>query len=502
MLTRGSATGHGGGLSTVKRLQLPAGLFSPPIAAAMAGSCPALSSLGLVGATPTEAAGSAHMCPGYVAGSLAALCRTPSGGDGGGSAGCRDRLCRLTVYAGLRLLTPSLGDALAGMPRLTELCLPGVDVEEADGDTAAQLSRLTQLRSLQLGSCSSGGMALVLPALSRLTELRFTAAEEVSYPDSALYEAICFQAPAPALAVLEVEAGTVDTASFAQLPALQRLQVMELRATAVAPAGGWHLPPQLRELILGCGDQQLVVLPASVAAELHAPEGMVLTSVAQRMDPPLWLEVGNELLGPEGCGLTAEGQAALCRALRFLGQHLPPSARLGVNVAYFVNVSPTDGLEHAWLAELGALKGQPRIWLEDWMLSARDLRTLSRLPNVKELHFQSSSNVSSIDGNGCRLPPSALPVLVRAPALSRITIGVGDNIGSLFEFEDDLDAAGWAGELRAAIVALYLAGWQGSVQLVMPKRQEHRDAAFAGVPDLRAHGLEWDVDIFDQGSTA
>jgi hypothetical protein len=164
-----AAVGCGPGALSVKSLSICLDLFTQDVAGAVADSLSGLTSLKLL----DNRSRAQRMSADQLAASLAALCRVPLSG---GAAGCGSRLTRIKFCDRLKVLTPSLGDALAAMPQLAELGLRGVEALEACSATAEQLARLTQLRRLELGLCTGEGLGPVLSALSSLAELSFEAA--------------------------------------------------------------------------------------------------------------------------------------------------------------------------------------------------------------------------------------------------------------------------------------------------------------------------------------
>jgi hypothetical protein len=102
------------------------------------------------------------------------------------------------------------------------------------------------------------------------------------------------------------------------------------------------------------------------------------------------------VLTADSGALLLEGEAALCHALRFLGQHLAKGGHVricsGSNALYVLPVGGPDGVgpgrrNHAWLVELAALLGPRDVRLDGWQLSAQDLQALSRLDNMRSLHL-------------------------------------------------------------------------------------------------------------------
>ncbi len=200
----------------------------------------------------------------------------------------------------------------------TRLDLSSVNVLTADSPAAVHLSRLAQLRSLQLGSCSGPGWAAVLPALTSLTELSLdTTVDEPwlveapmqfllkltlesgtlhiasyerlpalhshgaarsstelslgSLAHGAAHTPFLLEAPVPALRMLTLCHGMLNVASFAQLPALQSLDVSELSSTGKPPPGGWQLPQRMYTLKLG------MQLCPKVLTQLRVPTYMAVS---------------------------------------------------------------------------------------------------------------------------------------------------------------------------------------------------------------------------------
>ncbi len=304
------------------------------------------------------------------------------------------------------------------------------------------------------------------------------------------------------VALLSLESGTLDVASLSQLPGLQQLSGGNVAATAEAPAGGWCLPPRLRELNLPNGDEWFTVLRASLAGALHLPDGSPVTfSFAAEV----WLDVGEELPTAGGTALTAEGEAALCVALRFLGQHLPPETAVNISSGRerVLPVGGPDGVgpgrrnHHAWLAELGALKGQPRIILAVgssalWIsLSLSWCQTYLRSSVSKAFALATTSSREA--------PFRCLPCLLCNSRLECIAIGADALLG-IEEGVDKRTVDGHAGQLHAAIVGLFLCGWRGRLVFANTEYCEgHEGALAAAVPDLRAHGLDRAVELWDAG---
>ncbi len=373
---------------------LPARLYSADVAEAASRSFPALTALELSGdpgTTPAEAEAAAdRLAQGLAAASRHAAASAAEEGNGEAAAGLQTLL---VPY--LKALPPSFGAALAAMQQLTVLRLPHLEVPASDSPAVAQLLRLAQLQSLTLGRCSSAGLAAVLPALTRLTELSLEADGD---------EPFRFEAPTPALTHVTLRGwGKLHVTRFAQLPALQHLQVPELSAEGPAPPGGWQLPAQLQTLELSGSLHSVKLL-----SHLQAPAGLILRP---KVTDTLWLKLELDLLTADGGALMQEGEAALCRVLRFLGQHLAKGWGACIysgNMGAVLPVGGPDGVgpgrrNHAWLAELAALRGPRLVDLWGWQLSAQDLEALSRMSNMHSLNleFCSVKSLSSLPVLGC-----------------------------------------------------------------------------------------------------
>jgi hypothetical protein len=482
-------SGRGNGALSVQTLLLPARLYSADVAEAAAVSLPALTALELSGdlrTTPAEAEAAAdRLAQGLTAASRHAVASAAAEGTGEAAAGLRTLLVH-----NLKALPPSLGDALAAMSQLTELHVKSLEVPASDSPAAAQMLRLGQLQSLTLGHCSSAGLAAVLPALTRLTELSLEAAGGQPFR---------FESPATALTHVTLRGwGKLDVASFAQLPALQQLQVPELSAEGPAPPGGWRLPAQLQTL-------GLYYYSVKLLSRLQAPSGMVLRAAQSR--DTLRLELDRDLLTADGGALLQEGEAALCRLLRFLGQHMADGVGLIIEAVSSVSrrvcvpVMPVGGPDgvgpgrrnHGWLAELGALREPRDVDLWDWQLSAQDLETLSR-----------GSNIRSLDLFSCSVAPlSALTFLGRSPSLAKLFLDVGRLTGSSDDEEEAASDAVLvkAVLLRAAVTALYTAtGWRGKLVLkYIPSHAPRVKAELeAAQQDLIAAGVAADIKLEDE----
>ncbi len=139
------------------RLSLSAACFTPTVAASAAVAFPGATSLQLCSVMkdpPSDL--------GLLPESMAAFCCVAGG------------VMRISAMSlPLCELTPSLGDVLAALPRLSSLSVSGVTLWEEGGVTAAQLARLTQLRSLTLGVCSSFGLCPLLKMLPNLRSSSF-----------------------------------------------------------------------------------------------------------------------------------------------------------------------------------------------------------------------------------------------------------------------------------------------------------------------------------------
>jgi hypothetical protein len=188
---KAARSGHGNGALSLQWLGLPARLYSADVAEAAAASFPALTALELsgdLGTTPAEAEAAANrLAQGLTAASRHAAASAAAEGSGKVAAG----FLKLFV-PNLKALPSSLGDALAAMQQLTELHVKSLEVPASHSPVAAQLSRMTQLQSLTLGRCSSAGLAAVLPALTRLTELSLEAdGDDLTWPASRSYRRCC-----------------------------------------------------------------------------------------------------------------------------------------------------------------------------------------------------------------------------------------------------------------------------------------------------------------------
>jgi hypothetical protein len=472
-------TGRGNGALTVQWLGLPAHLYTAAVGEAAAACFPALTALELSGdqgTTPAAVEAAAiRLAQGLAAASRHAAASAAAKGNGEVATG----LQKLYV-PGLKALPSSLGDALAAMSQLTELHVESQEVPSANNPAAAQLSRLTQLRSLELGSCFSDGLAAVVPALTSLPELSFGAAMD---------DAIRFEAPAPALTNVTLRSGKLDVTSFVQLPALQQLKVSELSAEGPAPPGGWRLPAQLQTLELsGCHHS------VQLLSSLQPPTGMSLWAALSVQT--LWLKIDLDLLTADESALLQEGEAALCRALRFLGQHLDDDVSVGIFAREEARVLPVGGPDgvgpgrrnHAWLAELAAIRGLTDVNLQGLKLSAQDLEALSR------------QNLESLSLLSCAVDPlSALTSLGRSPSLATLTLDVGSLTGCDDEEEVDSEAVlVKAVQLGAAVTALYTGvGWRGKLVLCYIPRHAPRILAEleAAQQELIAAGVAADIEM-------
>jgi hypothetical protein len=329
----------------------------------------------------------------------------------------------------------SLQASVPAFPGLTELRVGRISDDRDGISTAAQLQRFPQLRSLELGSWSSEGG--FLPALTALTHL--------SLGDGA--DALCLKCLAPELCSLKLIGGKLDVASLAQLPALQSLEVQTLTDYRLlgASEGGWRMPLQLAELRVGPGYYgEEPYMPAELLAHLHAPPGMVekvsLQGPPSQGPPSLEVRLCSHAFMAEKSSLmvdksspSAEGEALLRRALRFLGQHLQPGTTLRVAsilTGYGLPVGGLDGVgpkcrNHAWLAELGALQGPLCLWMGGWRFSAQDVEALSRLPGIDELQLLEREPMY----RGSRVQLPELRLLARSPSLRRMIIGVETALG-------------------------------------------------------------------------
>ncbi len=428
---RANATRSGCGATalSVQLLCLPTHLYSSDVAAAAAGSFPSLTALELSGPVVNK---EVNAFANRLVQHLKAASRPDPGSAAADSDGVAAAGLQSLVVPELRSLPVSLGDALSTLPQLTQLSLPSLDVLTPDSQAAVQLSRLTQLQRLDLNRCHTDALAAVLSAMSRLTELSLVAGTAEKHQ-------LRFRAPAPALTKLTVRGGQLDAASFAQLPALQQLEVARLCGSGVPPEGGWQLPPQLTALTVS-GE-----LSVTVAAQLHAPEGMRLTC---GLPPGLSLAVDAELRAADPsveyrCQLTTEGSAALCRALCFLGKHAAEGLELRVTGCKRYEEGPgpvggPDGAEttyrsHAWLTQLGAVRGAAKLTLEGWRLREHDIEALARL-DVCTLELVGSSVT----------PITSLSRFGRAPSLRKLVVDVGGlcyekNLDGYEEDEDEED---------------------------------------------------------------
>jgi hypothetical protein len=396
-------------------------------------------------------------------------------GDGGNEAAVGLQ----SLSLGVKLLPPGLGDALAAMPQLTDLSVRCVRVLSADCTDGAQLSRLIQLRRLELSGCTSSGLAAVLPALTSLTNLCFEAAGN---PISTAQ--FRFEAPAPALQKVTLLRGKLDVDSFAQLPALESLDVPLLSASDVPPPNGWRMPEQLRELTVR------VALTVKLLSQLRASNGLVVRTMRGW---PMSLPLDRDL--HDGDALLQEGEAALRRALRFLAKHLAEGTDVALKVHSRHPLLPLGGhnavgpgrANHAWLAELGGLPGPHGVRLRGWRLSAQDLEALSRLATLQGLNLRE-----------CAVAPlSALPLLARSSCLARLELDVRGLIGPA-PAEAEAQQVAQAGQLRAAVVALFaVAGWRGWLCLRnIPARAAQARAELAMAQgDLAAVGVAAEVTL-------
>jgi hypothetical protein len=459
---------------------LPISLYSADVAQAAAASFPALTGLALCGGLGMTLADNKADSDHVAQGLAAANGQAAANGSATAGAGSRATGGLQRLSAPLTVVTRSLGDALSSMPQLKELCFLSIDLKTAKSPAAAQLSRLTQLQKLALGPCSTAGIEAVLPALTGLTELSFSAAS---------FAPLCLQAPAPSIQKLSLGGGTLDVASFAQLPALQSLDALGLSASGPPPSGGWRLPQQLETLSLVHLDARCI----KVLSQLRVPRDCKLSVRGHEVGVTL----DGELCVANGSALSADGEAALCRALRFLGQYWTAGVRWHVEAHGSQRLLPVGGLDgvgpgrrnHSWLAELGGQKGATSVLLRGFQLSAQDLELLSRQDNLR-----------SLDLGTCAIHPlSALPLLGRSRSLTELFLDVGDLIGfNAAEAGGSEEAAAKAGALRTAIVGLYMvSGWRGQLLLTETPSRSPRVVAEleAAQQDLRAAGVVADIEI-------
>ncbi len=293
----------------MQRLTIQSQLFSVGVVRALAQGFPELHNLELTDS-------SAGMDPDahWLARSLAAMQCPVAGG-----AAAAASLQRLALHVSLGSLPPSLGNVLAAMPQLSSLTLTGVSVDGPGCKAAAQLSRLTQLRSLDMGLCSEEGFSEVVSALDGLTRVLFWAAPGPHFS---------ILTPAPALRSLTLFDVALNVASFEQLPALERVELCGLYSVDCkpAPTGSWKLPAQLQQIEWnGEFFAGTCYTPVELTSQLRAPAGLKLVlpecDGCARLER---LELRRKDLTSDGTRLSTHGEAILSGALRFIITHAVP----------------------------------------------------------------------------------------------------------------------------------------------------------------------------------
>jgi hypothetical protein len=201
--------------------------------------------------------------------------------------------------------------------------------------------------------------------------------------------------------------------------------------------------------------------------------------------------------------LLPEGEAAMRGALRFIAKHVGPDGAgdlqvwglKGREAGRLLPVGGADGVgpghrNHAWLAELAALRGPVRLLLAGWQLSAQDIAALSQLRTVETLSLDS------------RIPlVGALPLLARCPALTALYMDVGHVLGCARNWGSWQEGhPGGAAQLRAAMLALFFGvGWQGTAEMFAETCSRDAAGVLRGLlRDLRAAGIaDSRIAIFD-----